>query len=103
MTYWIRGLSTRGSISFGWAFVAGRNRVPKPAAGKTAFAMRIFSRYLSSKLVSSRVIQSLFQCGTNAFCRRNAWQQEDSHPPILEESCHRAHMDRFHMTSKQIG
>src|SRR5688500_13939133 len=31
------GLSTRGSISFGWAFVAGRNRVPRPAAGKTAF------------------------------------------------------------------
>src|SRR5947199_3823448 len=31
------GLSTSGSISFGWAFVAGRNRVPRPAAGKTAF------------------------------------------------------------------
>src|SRR5207247_10131792 len=28
-TYWIIGLSTSGSISFGWAFVAGRNRVPK--------------------------------------------------------------------------
>src|SRR5215467_5028255 len=41
MTYWISGLSTRGSISFGWALVAGRNRVPNPAAGKTAFAMRI--------------------------------------------------------------
>src|SRR5687768_997331 len=35
--YWIIGLSTSGSISFGCAFVAGRNRVPKPAAGKTAF------------------------------------------------------------------
>src|ERR1700722_20280256 len=34
--YWMRGLSTRGSISFGWALVAGRNRVPSPAAGKTA-------------------------------------------------------------------
>jgi hypothetical protein len=31
------GLSTRGSISFGCAFVAGRNRVPSPAAGITAF------------------------------------------------------------------
>src|SRR5215510_9920526 len=41
MTYWMRGLSTSGSISFGWALVAGRNRVPNPAAGKTAFAMRI--------------------------------------------------------------
>ncbi len=35
-TYWTRGRSTRGSISLGWAFVAGRNRVPSPAAGKTA-------------------------------------------------------------------
>src|SRR6516225_9525763 len=30
------GLSTMGSISLGCAFVAGRNRVPRPAAGKTA-------------------------------------------------------------------
>ncbi len=36
-TYWIDGLSTTGSISFGWLFVAGRNRVPRPAAGMTAF------------------------------------------------------------------
>src|SRR5439155_11111871 len=35
-TYWIVGLSTIGSISFGWAFVAGRNLVPRPAAGNTA-------------------------------------------------------------------
>src|SRR6266568_4962408 len=35
-TYWIAGLSTTGSISFGVAFVAGRNRVPSPAAGTTA-------------------------------------------------------------------
>src|SRR5947209_1458488 len=34
--YWIIGLSTTGSISLGWAFVAGRKRVPSPAAGKTA-------------------------------------------------------------------
>src|SRR5689334_20586219 len=34
--YWMMGLSTRGSISFGCALVAGRNRVPSPAAGKTA-------------------------------------------------------------------
>src|SRR5437588_938774 len=36
-TYWMAGLSTTGSISLGWAFVAGRNLVPKPAAGITAF------------------------------------------------------------------
>jgi hypothetical protein len=31
------GLSTTGSISFGWDLVAGRNRVPSPAAGMTTF------------------------------------------------------------------
>src|ERR1700742_942695 len=36
-TYWMAGRSTTGSISFGELFVAGRNRVPKPAAGITAF------------------------------------------------------------------
>src|SRR6202011_1642856 len=35
-TYWMAGLSTRGSISLGCALVAGRNRVPRPAAGMTA-------------------------------------------------------------------
>src|SRR6185436_2922355 len=37
--YWISGLSTIGSISFGLAFVAGRNRVPSPATGNTAFVI----------------------------------------------------------------
>jgi hypothetical protein len=40
MMNWIAGLSTMGSISFGWAFVAGKNRVPSPAAG--IIALRIF-------------------------------------------------------------
>ena len=35
-TYWMAGLSTTGSISLGWALVAGRKRVPSPAAGMTA-------------------------------------------------------------------
>src|SRR5947207_11837217 len=35
-TYWMAGLSRRGSISLGWALVAGRNLVPSPAAGMTA-------------------------------------------------------------------
>ena len=39
--YWMIGLSTSGNISLGWALVAGRNRVPQPAAGKTAFRTRI--------------------------------------------------------------
>src|SRR5580658_31573 len=34
--YWISGLSTTGSISLGWALVAGKKRVPRPAAGSTA-------------------------------------------------------------------
>src|SRR3954462_13878364 len=35
--YWISGLSTIGSISFGCALVAGRKRLPSPATGDTAF------------------------------------------------------------------
>ena len=35
-TYWMAGLSTTGSISLGCALVAGRKRVPSPAAGMTA-------------------------------------------------------------------
>src|SRR5574341_1052204 len=35
-TYWMVGLSTSGSISLGCALVAGRKRVPSPAAGNTA-------------------------------------------------------------------
>src|ERR1700693_597107 len=34
--YWMIGLSTSGSISLGCALVAGRKRVPRAAAGKTA-------------------------------------------------------------------
>src|SRR6476469_9900921 len=33
---WMLGVSTIGSISFGIALVAGKNRVPSPATGKTA-------------------------------------------------------------------
>ena len=36
-TYWMAGRSTTSSISFGWAFVAGKKRVPRPAAGMRAF------------------------------------------------------------------
>src|SRR5438067_13457987 len=40
--YWMMGLSTSGSISFGCALVAGRKRVPSPAAGKTALRTFFF-------------------------------------------------------------
>src|SRR5688572_13339153 len=42
--YWMIGLSTSGSISLGCALVAGRKRVPQPAAGKTALRTRIEPR-----------------------------------------------------------
>src|SRR5918999_3051723 len=35
--YWIPGLSMTGIISFGTALLAGRKRVPRPAAGMIAF------------------------------------------------------------------
>ena len=37
IAYWMRGLSTTGSISLAIALVAGRNLVPRPATGNTAF------------------------------------------------------------------
>src|SRR5215203_138628 len=43
------GLSTSGSISFGCALVAGRNLVPSPAAGKTAFRISAGIRYRISE------------------------------------------------------
>src|SRR6185503_3917040 len=36
IAYWIKGLSTTGSISLAVALVAGRNLVPRPATGRTA-------------------------------------------------------------------
>src|SRR5699024_4774460 len=41
--YSIVGLSTIGSISFGMAFVAGKNLVPMPAAGIIAFLIGFMS------------------------------------------------------------
>jgi hypothetical protein len=43
--YWISGLSTMGSISLGLALVAGRKRVPMPAAGKMAFVTLFIFKY----------------------------------------------------------
>src|SRR6266446_8980657 len=39
---WMVGVSTMGSISFGTALVAGRNRVPRPAAGMTTLRKGCF-------------------------------------------------------------
>src|SRR5512142_1660470 len=43
--YWMMGLSTNGSISFGCALVAGRKRVPSPAAGNTALRTFFFINF----------------------------------------------------------
>src|ERR1039457_3939105 len=62
------GLSTMGNISLGWALVAGRKRVPSPAAGKTA--LRTLAGIVSSvigKAVKCRVRGSYFmQCNLKA-------------------------------------
>jgi len=50
-------LSTSGSISFGCAFVAGRKRVPRPAAGKTAFRSVLNA---SSKLRADLKVRSTY-------------------------------------------
>ena len=46
------GLSTKGSISLGEALVAGKNRVPRPAAGKTALRI-LFVIFKFAKFVKS--------------------------------------------------
>src|SRR6059058_2594052 len=53
--YWISGLSTTGSISFGMAFVTGRKRVPSPATGNTALRTR-FARSLAGAPVRITVV-----------------------------------------------
>src|SRR3954471_17133972 len=54
-TYWIAGLSTTGSISLGVAFVAGRNLVPRPAAGMTALVTRWLMAATLTRLRDDRV------------------------------------------------
>src|SRR3990167_191272 len=49
-TYWMIGLSTIGSISLGKALVWGKNRVPNPAAGITAFLIFIYLIKLNTTL-----------------------------------------------------
>src|SRR5436305_113721 len=43
IAYWISGLSTTGSISLAIVLVAGRNRVPSPATGRTALRSFCFT------------------------------------------------------------
>src|SRR5713226_6743829 len=57
--YWMMGLSTTGSISLGWALVAGRNRVPRPAAGKTAFRMLLIHHSLAERRVAVQELEDI--------------------------------------------
>src|SRR5215472_6940921 len=68
--YWMLGLSTRGSISLGWALVAGRKRVPNPAAGNTALRTFIISAVFGrqSSLVSQKVIVPLTRISPKVGC-----------------------------------
>src|SRR5258706_623060 len=66
ITYWMIGLSTRGSISLGWALVAGRKRVPSPAAGNTAFRIFIMAAVMlphGSLTLRSAVLSSAANAG----------------------------------------
>src|SRR5579863_219055 len=51
--YWMRGLSTTGSISFGLALVAGRKRVPRPATGNTAVRIEALELLIGHPFCSS--------------------------------------------------
>src|SRR5271157_5603481 len=61
------GLSTSASISFGMAFVAGRKRVPKPAAGKTALRTLVFIQGSPSSgmefRIGSNIVRNQFDRG----------------------------------------
>src|SRR5713226_6368494 len=57
--YWMMGLSTTGSISLGWALVAGRNRVPRPAAGKTAFRLLLIHTSLAEGRVAVQELEDI--------------------------------------------
>src|SRR3989442_12712407 len=57
--YWMMGLSTTGSISLGWALVAGRNRVPRPAAGKPAFRILLIHTSLAERRIAVQELEDI--------------------------------------------
>jgi hypothetical protein len=71
MAYWIRGRSTSGRISFGTDLVAGRNRVPNPATGRTALVTLIVMLPLSIRLsCATPVVPAAFQSDDVSLYRR---------------------------------
>src|ERR1700754_842838 len=73
--YWMTGLSTSGSISFGCAFVAGRKRVPQPAAGKTALRTRIEPRVRAGWIGRPSIPSGLGRAGSA--CRDGPGESAD--------------------------
>src|SRR5689334_2805248 len=84
--YWISGLSTMGSISFGLALVAGRKRVPRPATGKTALRIRTpgFSR-IFQWLGSGLPGQFTGQMGLFRICAQQSKTDALCSRPVLEQ------------------
>src|SRR6266403_4390172 len=67
-TYWICGLSTTVSISLGCAFVAGKKRVPSPAAGRTALrTLRAVAPFVCVKSAIGFLADLLLLCGFLVF------------------------------------
>src|SRR5258708_9648422 len=82
--YWLRGLSTTGNISLGIALVAGRNRVPMPATGKTALRT-LFACILDPQTIPSRT-SGPERAISGAAVLHPACQQllSDLHSPLIE-------------------
>src|SRR5712691_3735489 len=85
-TYWMAGLSTRGSISFGCDLVAGRNLVPRPAAGMTAFLTFIASLLGGRSLSQEAETQS---CSPSETPRAGDWRRRtyNQDMPTYEYLC----------------
>ena len=81
--YWISGLSTTGSISFGLALVAGRKRVPRPATGNTAVRMVELNIHINLSAALQRRLRP--GCSTARTFRsplhdaRTAWSVRSAH------------------------
>ena len=71
----IPGVPTTGKSSFGTALVAGRKRVPQPAAGKTAFRTRIEPRHGQRR--------------RSPYDKRCGGEPADRHGPESQGQCHR--------------
>src|SRR5262249_31186635 len=98
------GLSTSGSISLGCALVAGRNRVPSPAAGKTALRTLIF---ITLSYPSTRPAPGPLQVPAPCFflhfmsyriARQTTYPMKSGHPS-MDVFDLRGELERLHVAS----